>query len=401
MGKITARFLKYYPADRQAFETWLSDMAARGLHLDEIGRFMARFEKDLPVQDVRFRCAPSPDGCTPDLEARADYQDMGWTYICDTPFTEYLIFRADDPETPELHTDPGTQALTLRRLIRRRLTGLLITLAIVLLTYGTIGYRCLSADAPFYTFASQHVTITVLFTVLLLIAVWESLYSPSSDGLIALLRRRRALQNGEPEDHRAVRRRHPAAGLLSISVFVLIWGGDLVHDLFLPEYHPITDAAELPYIDLGAFEGEPDYTPNSFSRFNAYEKHPTVLLPEHTEVRQQGKVPSRIWTVPCEERTDQTYHPVLNVLRCTTWTEGTAAHIFDEWCNDSLVREFDAAYTPIETACDRAALVQYTSFDGSPYTGLLLQDGKRLLRVSYRGERDLTEHLDTFTALLA
>lgn len=403
MTKIVSRFLHCFPSDQPAFETWLSDMAAKGLHVCEIGRYMARFEKGAPTPGVRFRLDPSPNGYLPDLDARADYRDMGWTYVCDTPFTEYYVFRADDPAAPELHTDPATQALTLRRLIRRRLIGLAICTAIVLAAFLGIVYACRSTDAPFYTFASEYANVCVLFLILFLLLFLEMRFLPSSDGLIALLCRRRALENGEPEEHRTVRRRHPAAGLLAIAAFVLIWGGGLVHDLFIPEYYPITDTAGLPYLDLGTLEGEPDYEPIDFRHFNSYEKHPTVLLPEHTEVQQHGTVPSRTWAAPLEDHADQGYSPQMTVLRCTAWTEGMAARIFDGWRNDSYAEQVcGTAYAPLEAACDRAAIVRYPfPGGGKPYTGLLLQDGKRVLRVHYWGEADLTEHLDEFTALLA
>ena len=135
--------------DVAAQQARMEDQAARGWFAVSVPGifFLAVFEKGEP-KAVRYRLEPAPvkESC-PDPERLAAYQSMGWEYV-DTSGKPMHLWRCDDPDAPELHTDPETEAQAYDRLFRRQqkvtqfwaaVTALLAVLAVqTLLTERTL-----------------------------------------------------------------------------------------------------------------------------------------------------------------------------------------------------------------------------------------------------------------------
>ena len=106
-----------YVEDVAAWQARLEDLAAKGWFYVPswiLFRF-ASFERGTP-KAVRYRLEPAPqkEKC-PDQERRDTYRLLGWTYV-DTISKTMHLWRCDDPEAPELHTDPETEARAYERL---------------------------------------------------------------------------------------------------------------------------------------------------------------------------------------------------------------------------------------------------------------------------------------------
>lgn len=123
--------------DTAAMETWLEDMAAKGLILAKDSFFcgVATFEKDHP-RKIRYRleATPTPSGLFSSSYDPADdriqlYHQMGWEYRGRRG--QFFIFASEDPDAPELNTDPQVQAHTIQALLkdqRSQLSGSLVNL---------------------------------------------------------------------------------------------------------------------------------------------------------------------------------------------------------------------------------------------------------------------------------
>ena len=108
--------------DIPAMESWLEDMAAKGLHLSRDGFFgpTVSFEEGPPRRE-RFRLEPTTtkgglfsSEYEPDEEAIQLHEQMGWTWRARRG--QFHIYSSDDPNAPELHTDPQVQAMTIAAL---------------------------------------------------------------------------------------------------------------------------------------------------------------------------------------------------------------------------------------------------------------------------------------------
>lgn len=132
--------------DIAGMESWLEDMAASGLFLDRDGLFLgfATFVRGTP-ETLRFRLeatdttggifSPTND---PEEDVIELHSRMGWQYR--GRWGQFYIYASDDPDAPELHTDPRVQALNLQALTkfqRTELTGIFVYAVMFVLLHGS------------------------------------------------------------------------------------------------------------------------------------------------------------------------------------------------------------------------------------------------------------------------
>ena len=122
-------------------ERWLEEKARNGLFLSKgtVIRFFAAFERQEP-KAVRYRLAApaghSDGSGTPSGEEVGIAQEMGWTYTARDG--EFAVYRCDDTEAPELNTDPEVEAMSLKRIRRRGMSGLFSSIFWLVLLAGLI-----------------------------------------------------------------------------------------------------------------------------------------------------------------------------------------------------------------------------------------------------------------------
>lgn len=116
--------------DIEGIQTWLEDMAAKGLHLEPDGAFLGIFSflKGEP-KTVRYRLTPVKekrgffaDNDVPDQEEQEFSESCGWEYVLRQG--SFYIYRATDPKARPLHTDPRVHALAMKALGRRQASAL-------------------------------------------------------------------------------------------------------------------------------------------------------------------------------------------------------------------------------------------------------------------------------------
>lgn len=133
--------------DVAGMESWLEDMAQKGLFLERDGLFLgfATFVRGEP-ETLRFRLeatdtngglfSPTHD---PPEEILELHYPMGWSYR--GRWGQFHIYTTNDPDAPELHTDPRVQALTLAALNkfqRTRLWSFFIYGAMIWYFHGSV-----------------------------------------------------------------------------------------------------------------------------------------------------------------------------------------------------------------------------------------------------------------------
>lgn len=189
--------------DIPGMESWLEDLAAKGLHLSKDGFFgiLTSFEEGPPKKE-RFRLEPTDrkgglfsEEYDPEDEQLQLLHQMGWTYRARRG--QFHIYSSDDPGAPELNTDPQVQAVTMSALtqfLRKKVTNALATTILYLILY--FGDILISSTLLLGT------PLVLLFAGLML---WD--LGCSLKALMVLVRWRNQLRQGQPLPHRSDYRR--------------------------------------------------------------------------------------------------------------------------------------------------------------------------------------------------
>ena len=189
--------------DIPGMESWLEDLAAKGLHLSKDGFFgiLTSFEEGPPKKE-RFRLEPTDrkgglfsEEYDPEDEQIQLLHQMGWTYRARRG--QFHIYSSDDPGAPELNTDPQVQAVTMSALtqfLRKKVTNALFTTLLYLILY--FGDILISSTLLLGT------PLVLLFAGLML---WD--LGCSLKALMVLVRWRNQLRQGQPLPHRSDYRR--------------------------------------------------------------------------------------------------------------------------------------------------------------------------------------------------
>ena len=144
----THRLCPCNPMDIEGIQTWLEDMAADGLLLENESVFFGfwSFERRTPQKAIyRLEVVQGKfleDTDTPQLDMLETAEAMGWEYV--TKYHSFYIFRSFDPQVCPLNTDPAVQALTVSKLRRQQHSLLLWDIFYIILIFvlrrSNVGY---------------------------------------------------------------------------------------------------------------------------------------------------------------------------------------------------------------------------------------------------------------------
>lgn len=205
--------------DIPAMESWLEDMAAKGLHLAPDGFFglLVTFEEGPPRRE-KFRLEPTPtkkglfsEEYDPDHDAVEMHRQMGWIYRARRD--QFHIYSTDDPNAPELNTDPQVQAITMAALTKYLWKSLRSTL-ILAVFYALLYFGDAIISGSIYLG-------TWRVALLLALLLWD--LGRQIRALFVLTRCRKQLQNGQPLPHRADYRKQNIRYLISNGARKVLW----------------------------------------------------------------------------------------------------------------------------------------------------------------------------------
>lgn len=104
MSKFVKRVIPFESCDIPAIQSWLEDMAEKGLFFKECGVFFAKFEKGEP-KDMRYRldfC--DVVACDIPEEKKELYERSGWNVVVDFK-DDCVVICTENPDAPEIYTD--------------------------------------------------------------------------------------------------------------------------------------------------------------------------------------------------------------------------------------------------------------------------------------------------------
>ncbi len=283
--------------DIPAMESWLEDQAARGLHLAKDGFFglLATFEVGTPKKE-RFRLEPTDrkgglfsEEYDPEDEQLQMLRQMGWTYRARRG--QFHIFSTDDPNAPELNTDPQVQAMTmeaLTRFLRKKLRDTLVMVALYTVLYF--------GDVPL---SSTLLLGTPLVLLLAGALLWD--LGVSVKALLVLRGYRRQLRKGLPlphrSDYRRSGRRYLTARFLRFALWVTVfaWSAARVFPVLVDaQYEPLIDQA-VPFHTVADYypgarvERQNGFLESEMDAWSDFLTPESIDFKEYTQVTQDGE----------------------------------------------------------------------------------------------------------------
>lgn len=124
--------LPTYLTDVEVIESWLNDMAKKGLILNKISN-KATFYKRSP-RNVQYRLVPlCKREKSPDIEVLEYYRECGWVYVT-TASGLFHIYISNCENPREIHSDPIVESYGYKFLLKRCTLESLFALAMVLIT---------------------------------------------------------------------------------------------------------------------------------------------------------------------------------------------------------------------------------------------------------------------------
>ena len=378
--------------DIDRFEGWAEDMARRGLYLHHLTPFLfAAFQRGEPAP-VRYRLEPR--GSFWSRESQNYCRSLGWAFVCQVG-RWFDLYRNDDPEAPELHTDPVVHSYALDRISRslRILTAVLVLcfvgeLAALLLPY-------LLSDTPVLLLlnASGITALSVLVLFLVLGVEFRSLGS--------FFRLRRRLREGiVPGRHswRSIARWYLGLLLFDLVLLAALAASPLVMRSVEWEDEIAVAERHFPILELRELEDNPvlEAVPSpitleifGYDSHNYIRRNWSLLAPGQYEVDQR--------------LTDGgDYEPRLDM----EWYRLSLPFLASPLLDDLITRYSDLRYAPEHYTVtepelpgfDRAVLVQDNRWPGQE---LFLQAENVVIYLNYSGMQDLTGHPELLARLAA
>lgn len=168
------------PCDVEGIQSWLEDLAAKGLFLIEDGVFCGvfSFERRLPgkvkyrldvAQKRKPRFLDSGDDLTD--EELEIYRSMGWEYLL--RYGDFRVYRSVERDAPELNTESETHAITIRLLKQKHRStfvfSALYAIAFLFLPNGVLRYpyRESAAIGLLFTSCTYGIILVVWIDLLL------------------------------------------------------------------------------------------------------------------------------------------------------------------------------------------------------------------------------------------
>lgn len=378
--------------DVDRFEGWAEDMARRGLYLHHLTPFLfAAFQRGEPAP-VRYRLEPR--GSFWSRESQNYCRSLGWAFVCQVG-RWFDLYRNDDPEAPELHTDPVVHSYALDRVSRslRILTAVLVLcfvgeLAALLLPY-------LLSDTPVRLLlnASGITALSVLVLFLVLGMEFRSLGS--------FFRLRRRLREGIVPGRQSWRftgRWNLGLLLFDLVLLAALIASPLVLRSVEWEGELATAERPFPILELRELESNPalEAVPSpitleifGYDSHNYVRRNWSLLAPGQYEVEQR--------------LTDgRDYEPSLTMEWYRLSLPFLASPLLDELVyRYTEYNSFPDEYIVSELTLpgfDRAVLVQDNRWPGQE---LFLQAGNVVIYLDYSGAQDLTGRPELLARLAA
>lgn len=358
------------------YESWFMDMAAKGLHLESIGRLFVRFRKGVPA-NTRYRIDVLYE--EPSQEQLEFYAEYGWTLV--TGFENFYVFSCQEGSNwPELHTDPVEQGLTLTKLNKKLRNSLFITCISLVLYLIMMYYTVFLDETPYLSMVKDDILPKVLASIAMFYILYVAIRN-----YLSIRKLRNSLLSGKPLNHRLnwrksrILNRIVAVLVLAAAVYTIVmpFVGIIKSKTYeMPEHTP-----DLPVVRLAQIEQNPALKRNSSIIYNGIDAgnrisyHWNWIAPVQYDVMEMGVIEGMTW-----ENDSTTYKPKVHTRYYELAISGIREGLLRDLMKDRLWKpeskpvkvesnEFESLYiaeegTRKEIFAYRDNMVIYVDYDG-------------------------------------
>ncbi len=391
--------------DLDGVQTWLDDMAGRGLFLVKWGKYVCTFRRDNPDPNMRYHLEPVRAGERGRSGKRMAamkrrLSEQGWNWVC-TGEDQFHIFAAWDPFAPELETQVSAITHALKGLIKKNLLAGLFRL-ILLLLFGRLLIDRVALPLEMETMLTRWGPLTPVLLVLVPLAALVSFY-PLYPILLTFSRLRgdRMLPRSRLVNRILIQTSYfaPFAVLVLCVIELTVAGSfQLQHRYMSPADLPVAvvqlaDLEENSTFNLTEYSSSQDYAANPDQGTWALTQ-PSFWAPVHETVRQSGSLPGVWWKdLQPSYPSDGWYCPVLEIeLWQTTGSMGS------DYLYSNAVKSHPELNQATALSLDWATSCRLLHDNSSQL--FVCRKGNRVLTVYYQGAKDLQSVMGRFKTLM-
>lgn len=390
--------------DIQGLESWLQDMALRGLYLKKYRPLFCTFTHG-PARKTRYRIEPYRRFLDDDLPADMLelYEEYGWECVGDVN-REMLIFSTKDEKAPELHTDPAIQGERWKKLYKKARRGVFVVPGALLLLTLLVAAQLFEHGTPITNLITTVSLPLVVSWVCFLVSI-PSVFAKRRDlGLLL-----RQLEEGVPLEHRAPYPKRNMSSPAYFAVAVLLLAALILGQYILPltggKLQRLSDLQDFPLLSLSEVEGENfvPYTTASegyvdYANF-ARQEHYLLCWNSWEAVQTGAWADEELWN-----RMEITWYdlpaPLTFLAQPMAREQLERSMALDEdiwWRVDPSEGGTWRVTQYPDAGADYLALARR---EGTPFQTAAAALGSKVVLVQYTGRGDLADHLDHITAMI-
>lgn len=324
------------------------------------------------------------------------YRELGWEYVCTLAGT-FHVWRCEDPDAPELDTDPVVQGMGYRYLKRKMLRRCVVDGLLLAALAALWVWVFASTSTPLLdTLEAVPGRILVgLITWCLIIAVIIC-EARSMRSLLRLLSAGIPLDRPRPYRRQKWLARGLMAGMVFIWLTMLFGSGRTIDGGSLERGWDNTNRNGTPkegavYVDLADLEGAAD-TDFWGSRTKFQELCPRMYVTRQLSMGPEEEDPQPGDPLPVRSSVETTYYRML--------TEGLARRLEKELIQRRIA-SLGVDGHPVLTAAEADALDGFWWGEDRYYQFTVARLGRQVLFVQYEGDTDLRAREDYFASLLS
>ncbi|MEG2655460.1 MAG: DUF2812 domain-containing protein [Clostridium sp.] len=361
-------------------ESWLGDMASKGLHLEKLGTNFVKFKKGEPMT-TSYRMEVAFNKNELSIDQRETYKHCGWSEV--TNFDKFYVFSSPyEFNTSESHLLTDVHATMLKPLHKKLFLEIIRSLGIILL-------GCIAIPSFFIKdFLTNPLTISGTNLLSIFIIIYATLGIIGQT--ISMGRLRKSLLQGTPINHHTNWKLSYFCSLISKGAFLILSLGLLYISFSNPTRdNPITLTAStpnLPIVRLIDIEHNPNYIketyalPSEVDWQNYYNYSETLFAPEMYKTHESGSIPGEY--LP---NTNSPYKPSLNSdvykLRFSLGVDKLMDELVDSY---NKVKGYEIDYEVLDHK-DFDLLMVHKVKNGCT---VFARRGKGIIRLEYYGQAD-------------